>query len=109
MIYYVFAMAAVLLTGLSHVLLKIGANGARSALGAYFNVPIVFGYGLFLMATMCDVFSLQGLDLKLFYALSSLSYIVIAGLSMAILKEKLTGHRLFAIFLIVAGLIVFNL
>ncbi|MBA7489476.1 hypothetical protein ES702_00010 [subsurface metagenome] len=67
------------------------------------------GYFMFLIVTVCSIFALKGLELKLFYALTSLNYVVVMILSRIVLKEGLSRNRIVALCLIVVGVTVFNL
>ena len=109
MIYYAFAMLSILLTGVSQVLLKIGARNTNTPMEAYLNPATAAGYFMFLIVTICAVFALQGLELKLLYALTSLNYVVVMVLSGVVLKEELNMDKLRAVGLIVIGVVVFNL
>jgi len=109
MIYYAFAMLGILLTGVSQVLLKIGVRNDSTSLGVYLNPFTVAAYFIFLIVTVCGVFALQGLELKLFYALTSLNYVVVMVLSGVVLKEEVGVDKLLAVGLIVVGVVVFNL
>ncbi len=106
------ALCAVMLTGLSQTLLKIGADsGARSNrfLDSYLNLPTMIAYGLFLLVTMLTVYALRDLPLKVFYSLTALNFIVVLGLSAVFLNEEVSRDRMVAIGLIVLGVVVFNL
>lgn len=109
MIYYAFAMVAILLTGVSQVLLKIGARNNDIPMGVYLNPFTAVAYFIFLIVTVCGVFALQGLELKLFYALASLNYVVVMVLSGVVLKEEINVDKLLAVGLIVVGVVVFNI
>ena len=109
MIYYFYAMLSIVLTGISQILLKIGARNDDTPLGVYLNPATLTGYFVFLLVTICSIFALQGLDLKLFYALASLNYVVVTMLSCIILKEGLGRNKVVAVCLIVVGVVVFNI
>lgn len=109
MIYYAFAMLAILLTGISQVLLKIGARNDNTRMGVYLNPFTAAAYFIFLIVTICGVFALQGLELKLFYALTSLNYVVVMVLSGVVLNEEMNVDKLRAVGLIVIGVVVFNI
>ena len=104
---------AVLLIGISQVLLKRGAGngcgGGESFLSAYLNPHTISAYCLLLLTTIIGVIALQVVPLKLFYAIASLNFVVVAGLSWGFLKEEVSGRMLVGIGLIVAGIIVFNI
>ena len=109
MIYYFYAMLSIVLTGISQTLLKIGARNNSTPLGVYLNPATMMGYFMFLIVTVCSIFALKGLDLKLFYALTSLNYVVVMVLSRIVLREGLSRNKVVAGCLIVAGVVVFNL
>ena len=109
MIYYAFAMLCILLTGVSQVLLKIGARNNNTHLGVYLNPFTAAGYFTYLIVTICAVIALQGLELKLLYALMSLNYVVVMVLSGVVIKYELSIDKLRAVCLFVVGVVVFNL
>jgi len=106
------ALCAVMLTGVSQTLLKVGADsGVRSGrfLDSYLNLPVMTAYGLFLLVTVLTVYALRDLPLKVFYSLTALNFIVVLGLSAVFLNEEVSRNRIVAIGLIVLGVVVFNL
>lgn len=109
MIYYFYAMLSIILIGISQTLLKIGARNNNTPLGVYLNPATMMGYFMFLVIMICSIFALKGLELKLFYALASLNYVVVVMLSRIVLKEGLSRNRIVALCLIVVGVVVFNL
>jgi drug/metabolite transporter (DMT)-like permease len=103
---------AVFLTGISQLLLKIGSQkGGASAqfFAAYLNVYTISAYAIFLVVTVISVIALLEVPLKLLYTITSLNFVVVAFLSWAILKEKITGNMVIAIVLICLGTIIFNI
>ena len=105
---------AVFLTGISQVLLKIGAahkgKWRGSILDAYLNFHTITAYGLLLLVTVINVIALiGGIPLKMVYAISSLNLVVVVGLSWGVLKEKVTGRMVVGIGLIVAGVAGFGM
>ena len=109
MIYYIYAVLAVLLTGLGQVLLKIGARNNKTSLSIYLNLATLSGYGLFFITTIFAIYALKALDLKLLYALMSLSHGVVMILSSLVLKEPISSNKAAAVGLIVLGILVFNM
>lgn len=105
----------VLLTGISHLLLKQGSGnrgwGERKGyLAAYLNWYTLSGYCLFLLCTILSVIALKVVPLKLFYAIAySLSFVIVIVLSWGLLKEEVTKRMLVGISLIIIGLLVFNI
>ncbi len=109
MIYLIFAFAAIILTGFSQLLLKLGARRDETPLSIYLNPSTITGYCLFLIVTILSVLALKGLDLKLFAALTSLNYGVTLVFSRLFLLESLTRIKIVAVLVIILGVIVFNI
>jgi drug/metabolite transporter (DMT)-like permease len=107
------AFLAVILTGISQVLLKIGSahQGKRkeSVLTAYLNRPTFIAYGLFLIVTVISVIALKEMPLKVFYTITSLNFVIILGLSWWYLKEDVNMKMVAGTILIISGVLVFNL
>ncbi|KUK68054.1 MAG: hypothetical protein XD88_2052 [Methanocalculus sp. 52_23] len=106
------ALCAVILTGVSQTLLKVGADsGVRSNrfLETYLNLPTITAYGLLLLVTVLSVYALRNLPLKVFYSLTALNFVVVLGLSAVFLNEEVSRNKVVAIGLIVLGVVVFNL
>jgi multidrug transporter EmrE-like cation transporter len=104
---------AVLLTGISQVLLKIGSahNGKRkdSVLDAYLNLHTFCAYGILLIVTVISVIALKEIPLKVFYAIASLGFVVVLIFSWGLLGERITKKTIMGILLIMVGICVFNL
>lgn len=104
---------AVLLTGISQILLKIGSahQGKRkdSVLAAYLNLPTLFAYGLLLLVTVISVLAMKEIPLKMFYAIASLNFVVVVSMSWGVLKEEVNKKMIVGIVMIVLGVAVFNL
>lgn len=109
MIHFIYMVATILLTGVGQTLLKIGSRYDNSPLGIYVNSATITGYILFMIVTISSVIALRGIELKLFYALTSLNYVIVIILSRIILKENLSLNKIKSIFLIVTGIIIFNI
>ncbi|KAF5083713.1 hypothetical protein DSECCO2_85140 [anaerobic digester metagenome] len=78
-------------------------------LEAYFNISTMTGYGILLVVTFISVIALIEVPLKMFYAIASLNFVVVALLSWGILKEEISKGMIFGIMLIITGVVVFNL
>lgn len=109
MIHYIYMILTILLTGIGQTILKIGTLNNNSSLGVYINPATITGYILFLIVTISSVLALKGIELKLFYTLTSLNYVIVMILSRVILKENLSRNKIGSIFLIMVGLIIFNI
>jgi uncharacterized membrane protein len=108
-IYLLFALTAVFLTGISQVLLKIGSRRSDRRFEIYYNPATISGYALFLLVVICSLIALKGLELKLFYAIASLSYAIVVLLSVLLVHERLTWQKVGALLLITSGILMFYL
>lgn len=109
MIYLLFALTGVFLTGISQVLLKIGSRRGDRRFEIYYNPATVSGYLLLLLVVICSFIALKGLELKLFYAIASLNYAIVVVLSVFFVHERLTWEKVGAILLITSGILIFYL
>jgi small multidrug resistance pump len=110
--FLVLALVTVIITGISQVLLKIGAGKEernRLFFSSYLNLPTLTAYGLLFVVTVIAIIVLQGMPLKLFYAIASLNFVIVLVLSWSILKERINPAEICAVFIIVSGVLVFNL
>ena len=75
-----FALCAVVLTGVSQTILKWGAGREgkfKGFIGDYLKLPVVCAYAIFVLVTIFSVLALREMDLKVFYALSGLNFVVV--------------------------------
>lgn len=109
---YILLCTAILLTGISQVLMKIGSSkkgeGRFGIFTMYLNTPTLTAYGLLLVTTILTVLVLQDIPLKVFYAVASLNFLVVTGLSYWLLNESVDREMIIALALIVAGVLVFS-
>jgi len=109
---YMLLFLAILLTGISQVLMKTGSSGTGMGrfrlFSMYLNTPTLTAYGLLLLTTIISVIVLRDIPLKVFYAVASLNFLVVTGLSYWLLKEKVDREMYLALALIVSGVLVFN-
>jgi|WetSurMetagenome_2_1015567.scaffolds.fasta_scaffold359051_2 drug/metabolite transporter (DMT)-like permease len=104
---------AATLTGISQVLLKTGSayneNGKWKIIAAYLNLPTLLAYGLLVIVTIISVIALTEMPLKVLYAITSLNYVIVLGLSWLFLKEKVNTKMIIGTIFIISGILVFNL
>lgn len=110
-------LLAVLITSISQVLLKRGASRGKNYgdtadegfLAPYLNRYTISAYCLLLLTTIIGVIALQIVPLKLFYAIASLNFVIVAGLSYVFLKEEMSVRMILGIGLLIVGVVVFNI
>jgi multidrug transporter EmrE-like cation transporter len=113
---FILAFFAVILSGISQILLKMGAGSMKRShyfpdyLRPYFNKYSLTGYLLLLCVTVISVYILEEMPLKLFFPFFiSLNMIAVVILSNFVLKEPLTSRKLIAVGIIIGGILIFNL
>jgi small multidrug resistance pump len=108
MIYYILTLVIVILTSVAHLFLKKGSVVAvESNRKMYLHPLSLTSYLIFAIAALLSIFAMKGLDLKVFFALTSLTYICIPVLSFVFLKESVTRNKLMGIVIITLGVVIF--
>ena len=106
-----FLAISIIFTAVAHVLLKKGSllHSEGAFLDAYLNIYTMFGYFIFFLSTIFTVYALQGLDLKVVYAVSALSIPLVVIFSSIYLSESIRKKAAVSVFLITLGVFVFNI
>jgi drug/metabolite transporter (DMT)-like permease len=108
--YLLLLIFSVFIASISQILLKISADRKHnSKIREYFNSYVIIAYSIFCVSLMLTILALRGLELKNVPIIESTSYIYILILSRIFLKEKITKYKIGGSFLIILGIIVFNL
>jgi drug/metabolite transporter (DMT)-like permease len=108
-IYYLLTLGIAVFTGVAHLLLKKGTVvSAEKHMKMYLHPLSIAAYVIFAIVAFLSIYAMKGLDLKVFFALNSLTYIFIPVLSFIFLKESVTRNKLIGIVLISIGVIIFN-
>jgi drug/metabolite transporter (DMT)-like permease len=91
-------------------LLKIGATRVSNSCGHVYTDPVsVIGYLIFAFVAYVSIYAMKGIDMTVFFALNSLTYICIPILAYLVLKESFTKNKIIGIIIISFGVIIFNL
>jgi uncharacterized membrane protein len=109
--YILIGLLGSILATVSQLILKVGAKKRANSnrLRFFINPYTVVGYFLMLVVTLLNLYVFKFLDLK--YALIFLptTFILVLLFSTLILKERLINKNITGAFLIILGIIVFNL
>ncbi len=107
----VFLVSVIIFTGFSQVLLKVGANKAnmKKCNMSYVNPYTLIAFSLYVLTTLLTVYTLKDIPLNLFYASTSLKFVLILILSKLVLRKKIDSSKAFAVLLILVGVMVFNM
>jgi len=109
-IYYLLTLIVVFFTSVGHLLLKIASSRVTGTGERLYTNPIsVVAYIIFAVVAFLSIYAMKGLDLKVFFALNSLTYICIPLLAYVILRESFTRNKIIGVIIISLGVILFNL
>lgn len=103
-------VASALLSAVSQVLLKCGANRTyKHPVFEYVNPWVISGYGLLMITTVLTLAAFTHVEFKNAPVIEALGYVFVLVLSRMILGEKFTKRKLLGNALILAGIAVFYL
>ena len=101
---------ALIIAAFAQIMLKrAAAVKHQSPIGDYLNPTVIAAYFLMFITTFITIYSYKVLPLSLGAVLGSMSYIYVTALSVRLLNEKITRRKIFALALIIVGVIVFSL
>lgn len=96
------------LSSLSQILLKKSSNKThKNLLREYLNPYVILSYLILFSTTLISSLILKYINLSLFPVLESSSFIFVIFLSKIFLNENINKKQLFALLLIIIGIIVF--
>lgn len=108
--YYIFMGIGVFLTAIGQVLLKKGAISNKDKfLSIYFNGYTITGYILFFVVVLLYLCSLRYVPLIHMVLFLPFIYICVGLLSMLVFGERIGSKKLAGAFLIVLGVVIFNM
>lgn len=98
------------LASISQVMLKKAAlRSYENKLQEYLNPLVIIAYVIFFGTTFLSIFAYRGIPLSMGPVLEAKSYIYVTVFGVTIFKEKLNVRKLFALTLIVGGILVYSL
>lgn len=111
MIPYLFiGFFSVFVSSVSQTILKKASLVERkSFLEEYLNLPVILAYAMFFGSTLLTMLAYKKLPLSMSPAFESTSYIFVTIFGVTVFKEKVGRRKLFALLLILLGVIIFTL
>ncbi len=107
---YLFAIAAVLISSASQVLLKKKANQAPKRFWEKFlNAPVIISYVLLFGSMALNSLALRKMDMAVLPCITATSFLWIMLLSAVFLGEKPTKRKVIGIAMILLGVVVSHL
>ena len=101
---------ALIIAAFAQIMLKRAATVKHSSpVEEYLNPTVLGAYFLMFITTFITIYSYKILPLSLGAVIGSMSYVYVTALSVRLLDEKITRRKVFALALIIVGVIVFSL
>lgn len=108
-VYAAVLLAGVFIASVSQVMLKKASmRRYRSVIQEYINPLVVLAYMLFVGTTLLSVLAYRVVPLSMGPVLESTSYIYVTIFGVLIFKEKLNKQKIFALFLIIGGILIYS-
>lgn len=110
LLYSALMLSGTFISSVAQVLLKKSAmKEYDSVLREYLNVRVILAYAIFFAASLLAIFAYRVVPLSMGPILEATGYIYITVFGITIFHERLTKHKLLALGLILAGIVVFTL
>ena len=109
-VYALVMLLSSFLASVSQVMLKLSARkNYHSWLTEYINPLVIISYLILLLTMVMNIYAYSGIDYKLGPILTTASYVFVVILGTCVLKENLNRKKMIGVFLIIVGILVFNL
>lgn len=103
-------LVGVFLSAISQVILKKAAMKTyANKWQEYMNPLVIIAYIIFVGTTLLSVYAYKGIPLSMGPVLEATSYIYVTFFGVVIFGEKLNRRKLFALLLIVTGIVIYSL
>ncbi|MCI7302396.1 MAG: EamA family transporter [Clostridiales Family XIII bacterium] len=110
LIYEGIFLIGVIISSFSQIVLKKAALSSHDSLiREYLNLPVIFSYLVFVIATFCSMYAYKGIPLSMGPVLESTQYFFIAILSYVFLKEQISKQKVIGISVVVIGVLIYSI
>lgn len=108
--YYLVAFAAVVLTALSQVLLKVGSRAAPTAdWRIWGNFYTLTAYSILVVVTLMNLYAFKIVPMKFGLVLLPLTLLLVLCFSVVFLGERLSRQAMLGVVVTLSGVVIFNL
>lgn len=109
-LYAIVLLVGVFISAISQVMLKKAAlKEYDSVLKEYINPLVIFAYILFVGTTFLSILAYRGIPLSMGPILEATSYIYVTFFGVKIFDEKINKKKMFALGMIIAGIVVYSI
>lgn len=108
--YYILFLVSVFISSVSQILLKKSANRRYdNKIQEYMNLRVIVAYGIFFISSLMTVLAYRFVPLSMGGILESSGYIFITVLGYIFLNEKVNQKKIIGLFVILVGIVIFNI
>jgi len=108
--YILLMFGVTFISAFSQLLLKLSAGEEhRSVLREYLNWKVITAYLLFALTLLLNTYAYTHVSLKYGPVIDTFTYVFVLLLSVIVLRERLSGWKLFGNALIIAGVLIYTL
>ncbi|MCI8779913.1 MAG: EamA family transporter [Lachnospiraceae bacterium] len=98
------------LAALSQLILKSAAKRSENRGGKrIFNLKVIIAYCILFMTIFMSMFAMRFISYKYVPVLTTISYVFVFLLSYFVLKEHITKKQIMGVFLILLGIVIYNM
>jgi drug/metabolite transporter (DMT)-like permease len=108
-LHYAAIVGGVILTTVSHLLLRAGASNKKKIISIYFDPKTIIGYSAFLLNTLLITYAMQIIELKTATAWGAAPYFLVILFAHFLFKESLTFNKITGSLFIALGVIFFSI
>lgn len=99
----------IILTSVGQIFLKIGSDSGKNSIIKILTHPVsLLGYLIFAIVAYLSIEAIREIELKVFFAVTSLTYVIVLFFSYLFLHEKITKNKIVGVIIITLGVIIFN-
>lgn len=107
--YILLFLVSVFISSVSQILLKKSANRKYdNKIQEYLNPRVIIAYGIFFISSLMTVLAYRFVPLSFGGILESSGYIFVTVLGYTFLNERVNRKKIVGLFIILVGILVFN-
>jgi len=109
LLYSAVMLLGTFISAVSQVLLKLAANKQYdNKIREYLNPLVIIAYAIFFLATLMNIVAYKIVPLSMGPILEATSYFYVTFFGAIIFKETITGKKIFALALIIIGIVIYS-
>lgn len=108
LIYAALILVGTFISSMAQVLLKKAAQKSYASIWReYLNPYVIIAYSIFFAATFLSIYAYKVIPLSMGAILEATGYIYVTVFGVLFFKEKISGAKMLALLLIIAGIVIY--